>query len=104
MLGNITLDEARLHPQRNVIHRSIGTNETVEVDTYMCELSPGDLLLICSDGLSDMLPDGEILKVLINESTITKASNKLIELANEAGGDDNISIVLVRSVNSAKYD
>ena len=102
--GNITIDEARLHPQRNVIHRSIGTNETVEVDTYMCELSPGDLLLICSDGLSDMLPDGEILKVLINESTITKASNKLIELANEAGGDDNISIVLVRSVNSAKYD
>ena len=100
--GNITVNEARHHPQRNVIHRSIGTNENVDIDTYMRELLPGDLLLICSDGLTDMLPDEEILNLLIDESNITKASNKLIKMANEAGGDDNISIVLVRSDSSEK--
>ena len=98
--GRLTEDEAAVHPHRSVITRALGTDADVEVDTLTLEVSPGDVLLLCSDGLSAMVRDEEILRVL--ESTggaPREAGGALIAAANAAGGEDNVTVVLFELVD-----
>lgn len=94
-LGSITKEEAASHPKRNVITRAIGIKGDVEVDTMIQPIREGDILLLCSDGLSGMLKDEEIGKMLAKRSDPEKKAAHLIEEANRRGGFDNISLILV---------
>jgi len=96
--GQIEPDEIFLHPQRNLIYRSLGYKREVEVDTFWEVLKPGDYLLLCSDGLWEMVQDEQIITSLIMEaSTANQACQKLVEAANTAGGQDNIGVVVVKA-------
>jgi protein phosphatase len=97
-IGQITPEEARTHPQRNVIYRSLGEKQVVDADIFSQDLLPGDKLLFCSDGLNGMLDDQKI-KILIQESASPQvACDYLIDAANLAGGEDNISVILVEVI------
>ena len=91
--GLITPQEARRHPYRNVITRSLGSAPTVEVDLLERDREPGDLLLLCTDGLSNMLTDREMEALLVSLSP-QKAADALMQKALEAGGTDNITLIL----------
>jgi protein phosphatase len=96
--NQITRAEARYHPQRNVIYRTIGDKPKVEIETSNHTLRPGDHLLLCSDGLSGMVDDKSIFKIVMGASSPQKACDALVEAANAAGGDDNISVIIVKVV------
>lgn len=91
--GLITPQEARRHPYRNVITRSLGSAPTVEVDLLERDREPGDLWLLCTDGLSNMLTDREMEALLVSLSP-QKAADALMQKALEAGGTDNITLIL----------
>ena len=93
--GRLSPEEAQHHPQRSIITRALGVDEDVQVDLETVELSEGDRLLLCSDGLSSMVDDGSIESVLASESDPLRAADQLIDVANEAGGDDNITVVVI---------
>lgn len=95
-IGQLTPEQARVHPQRNMIYRSLGTDPTVDIDTMSQALAPGDVLLLCSDGLDTHLDDGEIAQIVIDEPSAARACEQLIERANQRGGKDNISVVIAR--------
>lgn len=95
-IGQITAAEARVHPQRNVVYRSLGGDPTVDVDTLSQALAPGDVLLLCSDGLVNHVEDSELAQIVIEEPTAAQACERLTALANERGGKDNISVVIAR--------
>lgn len=92
--GDITTDEARRHPQRNVILRAVGADEGLDSDVFCFDIQQEDRLLLCSDGLSDMAADEEIAAVL-HEKDTEKAAAALIELALNNGGRDNVSVILL---------
>lgn len=94
--GILTPEQARWHPQRNIITQAIGIEPTVQVDIFEETLRPNDLVLVCSDGLVDMVDDSEIERVLISEPDLTSTAKTLIRFANEAGGDDNITVAMAR--------
>jgi PPM family protein phosphatase len=94
-LGQLDPEEAKVHPHRNFIYRSLGGPPPIDVDTFVRTLHPGDRLLICSDGLNSMIEDSEIEAVLASEPEPESACRRLIELANEAGGHDNITTIIV---------
>lgn len=99
-IGKISSKEAREHPQRNVIYRSLGENSQVEADVSIQRVQPGDMLLICSDGLNSMLED-EKIQILIRESPSPQvACDYLVDAANLAGGEDNISIILINVISA----
>jgi PPM family protein phosphatase len=100
-IGQITAEQARTHPQRNLLYRSIGTDPAVEVDTLCEQLEPGDVLLLCSDGLVNHVRDEEIARCALEQNDPHRACEQLVTLANERGGRDNISVVIVR-VESGK--
>jgi protein phosphatase len=92
--GKLSPEEAEIHPQRSVITRALGTDPDVDVDTFVIEAQEGDLFLICSDGLTSMVGDEEILEVLERfHDDLDRASKELIAAANRAGGEDNITVV-----------
>jgi PPM family protein phosphatase len=93
--GRITPEEAEVHPQRAIITRALGIDPNIEVDLYTVEAHTGDRILICSDGLSGMLRDEEMLRVAAPESDPRLAADRLVDAANEAGGDDNITVVVI---------
>jgi protein phosphatase len=93
--GEITEEEVEDHPQKNIITRSIGMPEDVDVDILEKVFLPGDLLLLCSDGLTNMVSDEEILEILTNSKGMERALTELIDLANEKGGKDNITASLI---------
>ncbi|NTU84997.1 MAG: Stp1/IreP family PP2C-type Ser/Thr phosphatase [Chloroflexales bacterium] len=95
-IGQLTPEEARVHPQRNVVYRSLGGDPTLEVDTASQALARGDLLLLCSDGLVNHVDDVELARIVIDEPSAARACERLTALANERGGKDNISIVIAR--------
>jgi len=94
--GQITREEAATHPQRNVIYRTIGDKPRVEVDTFEQQLAPGEALLLCSDGLSGMVPDEQIWQIWRTSTSPQEACDRLVEAANGAGGEDNISVIVVQ--------
>jgi len=94
-LGQATPEEALTHPHRNVLYRALGQAGSLEVDTYLQALPVGSCLLLCSDGLWGMVSDAEIANVLTFAPTPQNAVDQLIAMANQNGGDDNITAVLV---------
>jgi PPM family protein phosphatase len=94
--GKLTEEEAFEHPQRSVITRALGVEPIVEIDTWTYPLRPGDVVLLCSDGLTDMLPESQIQQALVDSSDLSAAADRLIHDANVAGGRDNITVVLFR--------
>ncbi len=95
-LGTITKDEARVHPEKNMITRAVGIATDVNVDILTLHLKDGDKLLLCSDGLSNICTDEEIAFVL-KEKTAETAVKTLINLANMGGGNDNITVVIAEN-------
>jgi PPM family protein phosphatase len=94
--GQITPEAAEHHPQRSIITRALGPEPDVEVDTYTVAGRPGDLFLLCSDGLTSMISDGEVASILRNTEDLERAADELIRAANQSGGKDNITVVLFR--------
>jgi PPM family protein phosphatase len=92
--GKLTPEEAESHPQRSVITRALGTEADVDVDTFSVEAAPGDLFLLCSDGLTTMVDDETILDAVERHRRNLKAAAKaLVNAANRGGGEDNITVV-----------
>jgi PPM family protein phosphatase len=92
--GKLSPEEAEGHPQRSVITRALGTDPDVDVDTFSVETKPGDLFLLCSDGLTSMVDDETILReVERNRSDLSRAAKALVRAANKGGGEDNITVV-----------
>jgi protein phosphatase len=99
--GKLSPEEADTHPQRSVITRALGTDPDVDVDTFSVETHPGDLFLLCSDGLTSMVDDDTILREVERNRSDLKASAKaLVRAANKGGGDDNITIVFFEIAGS----
>jgi PPM family protein phosphatase len=92
--GRLTPEEADAHPQRSVITRALGTDPQVDVDTVTVDAAPGDLFLLCSDGLTTMVGDEDILGVLAAAPTLDDAARELVRAANSGGGEDNVTVVL----------
>ncbi len=90
--GFITKQDAARHPQKNIITRAVGTESTVEVDTFIVEIEENDVIMLCSDGLNNAVSDDEIKKLLSGD--ITVAAEKLIQAALDNGGTDNISVII----------
>lgn len=96
--GMLTEEEAERHPLRNVITRALGGATTVVPDASEVECKSGDVFLLCSDGLTGMVGDDEILRVVMEHDDIEEACQCLIDRANERGGYDNVTAVLVKTV------
>jgi serine/threonine protein phosphatase PrpC len=97
-LGQITAAEAAVHPQRNVLYRAIGQNETLESDVVTTPFPIGGYLLICSDGLWGLVSDDEMRRLVYEAPNIQTACQNLVAAANNAGGPDNISVVLAQLI------
>jgi protein phosphatase len=95
-LGQLTPDEAAVHPQKNVLYRALGQSETLEVDALTRRLPPNSKLMICSDGLWNMISENEIIEITMKHSNPQEACDKLVALANTHGGTDNITAVLIQ--------
>jgi len=94
--GLLTNEDAQRHPWRNVVTRAISGADDPEVETADVTIQPGDLLMICSDGLSSVVSLEEIEKLLTSSPDLASASSALIAAANAAGGPDNITVILVQ--------
>jgi protein phosphatase len=94
--GKIRPEEIYTHPHRNVVSRSLGNDPQVEVDITRQPLQPGDRLLLCSDGLWEMVRDPQISEILEGTPDVWEACDRLVEMANEHGGHDNITAIVVR--------
>jgi protein phosphatase len=91
--GKLSAEEAEHHPQRSVITRALGTDPDVDVDAFTVEARPGDVFMICSDGLTDMVGDEEIVQILERRDSLDDAARALVSRANDAGGQDNITVI-----------
>ncbi len=94
--GRLTPEEAEEHPQRSIITRALGPEETVEVDTRSFRGRAGDVYLLCSDGLTSMVPEARVAEILRSQPQLREAGEALIAEANRAGGRDNITVILLR--------
>ena len=97
-LGGIKPEEARNHPDKNIITRAIGAKEGVEPDFFEHSLKKGDIILMCSDGLSNMIEDEEIFQIVKSGRDVVEITEDLIETANENGGKDNIGVVVIEQI------
>ena len=93
--GRLQPEEAERHPQRNIITRTLGVDPEVQVDTMSLEMTEGDRILICSDGLNSMLDGSAIQDALSNETDPQAAADRLVDEANAAGGEDNVTVVII---------
>jgi serine/threonine protein phosphatase PrpC len=94
-LGELSREEAAIHPQRHVLYRAVGQGDALDIDTYQQQLPPGSRLLLCSDGLSGQIPEEEIGKIIAAAATPQQACQRLVETANRAGGPDNITALVI---------
>lgn len=94
-MGEISKEEARNHPEKNIITRAIGVSETVEPDYFDTKLEKGECLLLCSDGLSNMIEDAQIREILERRTDLRSGAEELVRTANRNGGKDNIAVVLI---------
>lgn len=95
--GEITEEEAEAHPQRNWIMKAIGSEKTIEPDLYSIELKDQSYLLLCTDGLSNKVNQGTIQEIVLSNASLREKAKELIDLANQMGGEDNISVILIDS-------
>ncbi len=94
--GLITSEQAAFSANKNLVTRAVGVEDTVLLETHLHETQPGDIYLMCSDGLSDMLDDAIMARLLQMSDSLPAVGQALIDAANEAGGKDNIAVILVR--------
>ncbi len=94
--GRLTPEEAEVHPQRSIITRALGPEPQVEVERMTYPARSGDVYLICSDGLTTMVPEDDVAAILRGRSSLQQAAEDLVRVANEAGGKDNVTVVLFR--------
>lgn len=94
--GELKKEEARFHPNKNVVTRAISTNSVVKPDFFEYILQPEDIILLCSDGLTTMMDDSEIFSVVMQNNSLEDVASALVAKANDNGGRDNISVVLVK--------
>jgi PPM family protein phosphatase len=103
--GRLSPEEAETHPQRSVITRAVGTDADVDVDTFAVEPAPGDLFLICSDGLTDMVDDEAIIRAVEeHRENLDEAAKALVGAANRVGGEDNITVVFFELTDEPAAD
>ena len=95
--GLITPEQAAFSANKNLVTRAVGVEDTVLLETHQHDMLPGDVFLMCSDGLSDMLDDDGILQVLLAHDSLDSGTRALVDAANDAGGKDNISVILGRA-------
>src|SRR2546423_1605414 len=102
--GKLSPEEAEGHPQRSVVTRALGTDPDVDVDTFQIETKPGDLFLLCSDGLTTMVDDATILaETGRNRDDLKAAAKALVRAANRGGGEDNITVVFFEIVGDEEH-
>ena len=94
-MGGIDRSAAKNHPDKNIITRAIGANDTVDIDFFSVELKPREKVLMCSDGLTNMLEDEEIRRIVQGPGSIEGRARELVSAANDRGGKDNISVILI---------
>ena len=95
-LGEINAEEARTHPKKNIITRALGAEKTVEVDFFDLKLEAGSTILMCSDGLSNMVEDSRMEEIILGpEKDLSRKGKELIREANQNGGKDNIAVILI---------
>lgn len=103
--GGIDRKAARNHPDKNIITRAIGAEDTVAVDFFNVELEPEDIVLMCSDGLTNMLEDEEIHMILSSQDSVERKAEELVRAANNNGGKDNIAVIIIQPfVNEVEDD
>jgi serine/threonine protein phosphatase PrpC len=102
--GRLTEEQAEEHPQRSIITRALGPEPSVNVDTMTFPARNGDVFLLCSDGLTTMVPDEEIREILVRSKSLRSAVNKLVDAANRRGGRDNITAVAFRLADADAVD
>ena len=95
-VGELKREEARFHPDKNIITRAVGADRDVLVDFFEVDLLKGDVILMCSDGLSNMVSDEDICKIIKKNNNVDDMAEELIKVANHNGGKDNIGVVLVQ--------
>lgn len=98
--GEITEQEAEVHPQRNWIMKALGSERSVDPDCYTLGLESASYLLICSDGLSNKVSDEKIKEIVLASGSLKEKVRELVEMANQLGGEDNISVILLSSPHS----
>ena len=101
-LGEMNKSEAKEHPDKNIITRAVGVAKDLEVDFFEVGLKSGDIVLLCSDGLTNMIEDDEIKRIVLSQRDIVERAEKLVETANENGGKDNITVVLINPFSDDK--
>lgn len=94
-MGGLDRTKARNHPDKNIITRAIGARGYVDVDLFRVHLEPGDTVMLCSDGMTNMVEDSDIRDVIVTDATLKERTDILVDMANEAGGRDNISVILI---------
>lgn len=102
--GQITEEEAATHPRRNVLTRALGTDPQVEVDIERVEWGPRDILMLCSDGLSGLVSGEELLGILASSDDLEAKADRLVQSALDAGGEDNITVVLLANEDNQGRD
>ncbi|WWR14881.1 Stp1/IreP family PP2C-type Ser/Thr phosphatase [Lachnospiraceae bacterium JLR.KK008] len=96
-MGGIDKKAARSHPDKNIITRAVGAQDTIEIDFFQVSVTPGDLILLCSDGLTNMLEDEEIREIVSGDGSLSEKGRQLVDAANRNGGKDNIAVILIDS-------
>jgi protein phosphatase len=96
-IGALTPEQALTWPHRNLVTRALGIERRVEIELHEHDVCPGDLFMLCSDGLNEMVPDAELFTLLLQDIGLPEKTRRLIAAANDNGGRDNISVVLARA-------
>ena len=94
-MGEMDKADAKDHPDKNIITRAVGVLPEVSVDFFETKLEPEDMILMCSDGLTNMVEDEKIRQIILGQRDIVEKAEKLVDAANQNGGKDNITVVLV---------
>lgn len=104
--GGIDRKSARNHPDKNIITRALGARNTIEADFFNLELEAGDIVLLCSDGLTNMVEDEDIRRILKSGGSLKERAETLVRMANDNGGKDNISVIIIEpsADEEHKYD
>ena len=99
--GVLSKENARSHPKKNIITRAVGVTATVEPDFFEVEWKSGDRILMCTDGLSNMLEDDELFMIINSVGSLEEKAKMLVDAANGNGGKDNISVILVENLSES---
>ena len=102
--GEITADEARVHPSRSIITRALGSDPDMYADHFSLDVERGDRIILCSDGLSSMIPDAQIELLSVSSATPIDCTDQLVAAALEAGGHDNVSVIVVDVVSDGREE